>query len=106
MPFAAMINDLFFSPAMSTQAEWSGVGPVRVIQGKPLLSADGLDGLRLSPSSQVIAARVDVRVTDVAEPLPGQTVTVGGRVYPVLKGAEIDELGLTWSVPLGKGVPV
>lgn len=98
--FSAAIDALFRDPNMGIDAVWRAGGcaaadgvAVRVIRAAPDEVSE-FGGARLVRP----AVRLDVRVSQVARPVPGDLVDIGTETLAVLSDGVADELGLVWRV--------
>lgn len=98
--FSAAIDVIFADPNMAADALWSaaGTGPavaIRVIRKSP----DNLQDYGQARVKQP-ATMVDVRLSDLANPAAGDTITIGTEVF-VIQGSPLkDRLQLVWNINL------
>lgn len=101
--FGASINVIFANPHMSVAAEYRVGGadpaiPVRVIKVSPSVVNDW------NRASFVQASNVfDLRVSEVAAPQVGDTITIGAAVYSVREEPLLDSEGLCWKLGMRDG---
>ena len=96
--FAAATNVLFADPHLARDAVYrpGGVGdgvPVRVMRRQPD-RIEGFGETRIASSTTVL----DVRVSEVAEPMAGDTLVLDGRTVVVQGTPILDAEGLVWTV--------
>lgn len=102
-PFGTAINAIFANPHMSVAAEYRVSGadpaiPVRVIKVSPSVVNDW------NRASFVQASHVfDLRVSEVAEPAVGDTITIDGVLYSVREEPLLDSQGLCWKLGMRDG---
>jgi hypothetical protein len=97
--FAAAVDALFADPSIATAAIYTPDGgiatPIRVVLRRP-------DSVTDFGGAQVWSetTRVDLRVSDVASPRPGDTLAIGGEMF-VIQGEPVrDRERLVWTVDL------
>lgn len=101
--FSAAINAIFRDPNMAVDGQYraGGADPatlVRVIRSSPDVVSDWNQG-RFVQSSHVF----DVRVSDVALPAIGDTITIGGSLYSIREEPQKDSEGLLWKLGMRNG---
>jgi len=94
-PFAAALDAQFNAPGSAAAVYDDGVliaRPIRVIRSQP--DADpSYGGQRIIQGTNTLA----IRVSDVAEPVDGATVTIGTEVLTLHGDPMLDVEGLTWT---------
>lgn len=95
--FEAALATLFADPNIARDAIWraSGVGvgiAVRAVTKRP----DQLVGFGAS-RAVVPTVLIDLRVTEVALPAIGDTVTIGSTIYTIIAEPVGDDLGIVWT---------
>ena len=98
--FSAAMDAIFADPNMAADATWSYLGvdpPVacRVILKSPDETTE-FGGARIV-SDSVIA---DVRVSDIADPQPGDVVAIGADYYRIQGKPRRDRERLVWTMEL------
>ena len=96
--FAAATNVLFADPHLARDAVYrpGGVGdgiPVRVMRRQPD-RIEGFGDTRIASSTTTL----DVRVSEVPEPRPGDTLDLDGRAVVVQGAPLLDTEGLVWTL--------
>ena len=96
--FSEALDDLFGDPSLAVDAVWRAGGldpgvPVRVF----VRLADRVTDYGLTRLASG-TAMVEVRVSDVAIPAEGDTVSLGGRTLVVQGEPLADALRLVWTV--------
>jgi len=97
--FAAAVEALFGDASIPTDATHAPAGgtatPVRVVVRRPDAVTD-FGGAQVWSET----TRVDLRVSEVASPRPGDTITIGGEAF-VIQGEPVrDRERLVWTVDL------
>jgi hypothetical protein len=95
--FAAAIDAIFRDANVADDAIWraGGLGdgmPVRVIRKSP----DEVVGFG-SSRTVVATVLIDVRVSEVASPVSGDTVEIDGTVFEIIGTPVRDALGFAWT---------
>lgn len=95
--FAAATDALFADPNIARGAIWraDGVGPditVRVVTRRPDQVVGFGDSRAILPS-----VLIDVRQSDVANPVAGDVVSIGADVFEIIAPPTIDSLQLVWT---------
>lgn len=98
--FAAAVDAIFADPNMAADATWSyrGVDPpvaCRVILKSPDETTE-FGGARIV-SDSVIA---DVRVSDIADPQPGDVIVIGTETWRIQGKPRRDRERLVWTMEL------
>lgn len=108
MPFARTIDVCFRT--FGVPADYAPPGgaavSVMVIASRGAVVDSGLvrAGFRLDAGAQATALMVDVRRSEIAEPVAGATLTIESKVYPVRWIGELDPERLVWPLTLGKPI--
>lgn len=99
--FSAAVNVIFADPNMAADCAYrtGGADPavtVRVIRNRP-------DDMVSFGQSRVVTETVifDVRASDVALPVLGDTLTIGAEVFEVIAAPSIDRERLVWRLECG-----
>jgi hypothetical protein len=96
--FAAATDVLFADPHLARDAVYrpGGTGdgiPVRVMRRQPD-RVEGFGETRIASSTTML----DVRVSEVAEPVAGDTLALDGKTVVVQGAPILDAEGLVWTV--------
>lgn len=102
-PFAAAL-DVLFTAAGSAAAEYQAPDgspvPVRVITWTP--DQDVPVG---SGSVRGSGKMLDLRLSEVADPVEGATITMGAEAFEIIAEPELDSEGLTWRCEVAPVIP-
>jgi hypothetical protein len=95
--FAAAIDAIFRDGNIAEDALWraGGLGSgqaVRIVRKSP----DEVVGFGAS-RAVIAAVLIDVRVSEVASPVPGDSVEIDGELFDILGTPVRDGLGLVWT---------
>lgn len=95
--FAAAIDAIFRDENIAEDALWraGGLGSgqaVRIVRKSP----DEVVGFGAS-RSVMAAVLIDVRVGEVASPVPGDSVEIDGELFDIIGTPVRDSLGLVWT---------
>lgn len=97
--FAAAIDDLFADPNIGRDAVYTPEGgapvPVRVVAGRADTITDFGDARLWSETT-----RIDLRVTEVPNPRPGDRIEIGGDAFLIQGEPVRDRERLVWTVDL------
>ena len=97
--FAAAMDAIFQDANMAADATWSPQGgaplPVRVIRKAP-------DELTSFGAARILSdtTLVDVRVSEAANPRPGDTITIGPDTFTIQGEPKRDREQLIWTLEL------
>ena len=97
--FAAAMDAIFTDANMAAEATWSPQGgaplPVRVIRKAP-------DELTTFGAARILSdtTLVDVRVSDMASPKPGDTIIIGADTFTIQGEPKRDRERLIWTLEL------
>jgi len=97
--FAAAMDAIFQDANMAADATWSPQGgaplPVRVIRKAP-------DELTSFGAARILSdtTLVDVRVSEVANPRPGDAITIGPDTFTIQGEPKRDRERLIWTLEL------
>ena len=97
--FAAAVDTLFADASIATDATYTPDGgsaaPVRVVLRRP-------DAVTEFGGAQVWSetTRVDLRVSEMANPRPGDGITIGGETFVIQGEPTRDRERLVWTVDL------
>lgn len=94
--FTDAIDAVFADPNVAVDADWTTQGvtaSVRVLRSSPDVEN------RFGDARFVVdSATFRVRISEIAEPKPGDTITIGGDTYRVQGAPVRDRLRLMWTV--------
>ena len=98
--FAAAMDRIYANPSMATAAVWisattSEERPIRVIRRAPDLITDFGAGRFVSDTMMV-----DVRVSDLPDPSPGDLIVIGADSFTIQGEPVRDRERLIWSLDL------
>ena len=97
--FAAAVDAIFQDANMAAEATWTPQGgaplPVRVIRRAP-------DEVSSFGSARILSETtlVDVRVSDMASPKPGDTIIIGPDTFTIQGEPKRDRERLIWTLEL------
>ena len=97
--FAAAMDAIFEDANMAVEATWTPQGgapmPVRVIRKAP-------DELTTFGSARILSETtfIDVRVSDMASPKPGDTIIIGSDTFTIQGEPKRDRERLIWTLEL------
>lgn len=101
--FSAAIDAIFRDPNMAADVSYTAIGTgatttVRAVRISPDESFD-LGGARVSTATSLF----DIRVSEVAQPVAGDTITVGEEEFTVQGIPERDAQRLVWRLDTRPG---
>jgi len=97
--FAAAMDAIFEDANMAAEATWTPQGgapmPVRVIRKAP-------DELTTFGAARILSETtfIDVRVSDMASPKPGDTIIIGSDTFTIQGEPKRDRERLVWALEL------
>jgi hypothetical protein len=95
MAFSAMFDALFRDPNIAQNAVYTPQGgegvAVRVVQRAPDITVDAL-GVSVHRETGAF----EIRVSEVAQPVRGDTIVTGGRTFTVQGAPVLDDTRLVW----------